>query len=85
VIKRATPDHPVHEVIAKRWSPYAFADREVSDEDLFSLFEAPPLAPDGTYHNAPYSDIERKRSLDALSPMSSNIISHQGKTLDLVA
>src|SRR5262249_26696208 len=25
--KQATPDHPVHELIARRWSPYAFADR----------------------------------------------------------
>ena len=24
--KRATTDHPVHELVAKRWSPYAFQD-----------------------------------------------------------
>lgn len=38
--KQATPDHPIHELIARRWSPYAFADRPVSDDDLRSLFEA---------------------------------------------
>src|SRR5687767_11351292 len=38
--KQATPDHPIHELISKRWSPYAFADRPVSDDDLRSLFEA---------------------------------------------
>jgi nitroreductase len=38
--KQATPDHPIHELLAKRWSPYAFADRGVSDYDLRSLFEA---------------------------------------------
>src|SRR5215207_8555115 len=38
--KQATPDHPIHELLAKRWSPYAFADRPVSDADLRSLFEA---------------------------------------------
>ena len=40
VQKQATPDHPIHELIAKRWSPYAFSDRPVSDDDLRSLFEA---------------------------------------------
>ncbi len=38
--KHATPDHPIHELIARRWSPYAFADRPVSDDDRRSLFEA---------------------------------------------
>ena len=38
--KQASPDHPVHELVARRWSPYAFADRPVSDADLRSLFEA---------------------------------------------
>ncbi len=23
--KQATPDHPIHELIANRWSPYAFS------------------------------------------------------------
>ena len=40
VQKQATPDYPIHELIAKRWSPYAFSDRPVSDDDLRSLFEA---------------------------------------------
>lgn len=38
--KNATPDHPIHELITQRWSPYAFADRPVLDADLRSLFEA---------------------------------------------
>ena len=38
--KTARPDHPIHELIARRWSPYAFADRPVSGDDLRSLFEA---------------------------------------------
>ena len=28
--KQAHPDHPIHELIARRWSPYAFADRPVT-------------------------------------------------------
>jgi nitroreductase len=36
----ASTDHPVHELLAARWSPYAFQDRPVPDADLRSLFEA---------------------------------------------
>ena len=39
-IKKATPDHPVHEIIANRWSPYAFADKPVNKDDLLAIFEA---------------------------------------------
>jgi nitroreductase len=38
--KRAHPDHPICEPLAERWSPYGFADREVSAPDLRSLLEA---------------------------------------------
>jgi nitroreductase len=41
----ARPDHPVHELVAARWSPYAFSDRPVSVETLRSLFEAARWAP----------------------------------------
>src|SRR5436305_14716764 len=51
---RATTDHPVHDLIAQRWSPYAFADRPVSKEDLLSLFEAARWAP-SSYNEQPWS------------------------------
>jgi nitroreductase len=38
--KHANPDHPIHELIATRWSPYVFDDRPIDDSDLRSLFEA---------------------------------------------
>jgi nitroreductase len=47
-------DHPVHDLIARRWSPYAFADRPVSQEDLSSLFEAARWAP-SSYNEQPWS------------------------------
>ena len=43
--KRAKLDHPIHELLASRWSPCSFADRPVSDDDLRSLFEAARWAP----------------------------------------
>jgi nitroreductase len=44
-VKLATPDHPIHELIARRWSLYSFDDRPVTTEDLRSIFEAARWAP----------------------------------------
>lgn len=55
-LKHAVPDHPVHELIARRWSPYAFADRAVSVADLRSLFEAARWAA-SSYNEQPWSYI----------------------------
>jgi nitroreductase len=54
--KQANSDYPIHELIAKRWSPYAFADRHVSTEDLRSLFEAARWAA-SSYNEQPWSYI----------------------------
>ena len=48
--KQASADHPVHDIIAQRWSPYGFSDRPVSPADLRSLFEAARWA--ASSHNA---------------------------------
>lgn len=52
--KHAQSAHPVHDLIARRWSPYGFADRSVSQEDLLSLFEAARWAP-SSYNEQPWS------------------------------
>jgi nitroreductase len=51
--KQATPDHPIQSLLAGRWSPYAFADRPVSEEDVQSLFEAARWAP-SSYNEQPW-------------------------------
>ena len=53
VKKHATPDHPIHELLARRWSPYFYADRAVSDDDLRSLFEAARWAA-SSYNEQPW-------------------------------
>jgi nitroreductase len=55
-IKRAVPDHPIHELLVRRWSPYAFSDRPVSEDDLRSLFEAARWAA-SSYNEQPWSYI----------------------------
>lgn len=54
--KHARTAHPVHELIARRWSPYAFDPRAVSTEDLCSVFEAARWAP-SSYNAQPWSYI----------------------------
>lgn len=38
--KPAVTEYPIHDLIAQRWSPRAFADRPVEQETLLSLLEA---------------------------------------------
>jgi nitroreductase len=38
--KLAQPDHPVHELITQRWSPYGYDAKPVPDQDLKSILEA---------------------------------------------
>jgi len=54
--KKASPDYPIHEILAERWSPYAFEDRLVPEADLHSLFEAARWAP-SSYNEQPWSYI----------------------------
>ncbi len=43
--KRALNDHPIVELLARRWSPRAFSDKAVSREAVLSLLEAARWAP----------------------------------------
>jgi nitroreductase len=56
----ATTHHPIHELIAKRWSPYCFDERSVTDEDLQSLFEAARWAP-SSYNEQPWRYLVAKK------------------------
>ncbi len=58
--RTATTDHPVHALVAARWSPYAFGPKAVADEDLLSLFEAARWAP-SSYNEQPWHYIVAKR------------------------
>ncbi len=54
--KRAGADYPIHELLAQRWSPRAFADRPVAEADLRSLLEAARWAP-SCFNDQPWSFI----------------------------
>ena len=43
--KPAITDHPIHDLLRRRWSPRAFSERPVEAQRLASLFEAARWAP----------------------------------------
>ncbi len=49
-------DHPIHELLQKRWSPRAFADRPVEPAKLVSLLEAARWAP-SSFNGQPWAFI----------------------------
>ncbi len=71
----AALDHPVHSLIERRWSPYAFADKPVDPADLHSLLEAARWAP-SSFNEQPWRFIVATRDdpeifqrlLDCLAP-----------------
>lgn len=72
--KEAHPDHPIHKLIAKRWSPYTFSDRPVSTADLRSLFEAARWAA-SSYNEQPWSYVVAlKQDKDAFQALLSCLV-----------
>jgi len=53
-------EYPVHPLILSRWSPRAMTGEELSEEELFTLFEAARWAP-SSYNGQPWKFIYAKR------------------------
>ena len=58
--KPAPADRPIHPLLAERWSPYAFTDEGVAEEDLIALFEAARWAA-SSYNEQPWRFIVARR------------------------
>jgi nitroreductase len=43
--KPAESQHPIHDLLRRRWSPHAFSERPLEAEKVWSLFEAARWAP----------------------------------------
>ncbi len=63
--KAAAPDHPIEDLLARRWSPYAFAPQSVAPEDLRALFEAARWAP-SSYNEQPWRYLVARREDEAV-------------------
>jgi nitroreductase len=69
----APAEYPVHELIRERWSPRAFSQKQISPENLRSLFEAARWAPSSS-NEQPWAFIVATRNDDqnftkALQPL----------------
>jgi len=53
-------DHPIHPLLADRWSPVAFDGRSVAEADVRSLFEAARWAP-SSRNEQPWSFVVARR------------------------
>jgi nitroreductase len=86
--KPAPADHPIFDVLARRWSTRAFADRPVDRETLASLMEAARWAP-SSGNGQPWSYLvatkddpaEHERLASVLSP--GNAWAHKAPVLAL--
>ncbi len=62
--KHATPDHPIHDLIVARWSPYVFDPKPVEREKLLACLEAARWAA-SSYNEQPWSFIIASREDEA--------------------
>ena len=60
-LKAAQTGQPIHDLIASRWSPRAFSNRDVSPEQIMSLLEAARWAP-SSYNEQPWRFIVAAKS-----------------------
>lgn len=58
--KPAVTDYPIHELLKRRWSPRAFADRPLQSDTLRSVFEAARWAP-SSGNGQPWSFLVARR------------------------
>jgi len=61
VQKTRSPEHEIDSLIINRWSPRSFMPEEISDKELFSLFEAARWAPSSS-NSQPWRFIYAKRN-----------------------
>ena len=70
----AHADHPIHELLSRRWSPRAFADRGVEPETLRRLFEAARWAP-SAFNEQPWRFlVARREEPEAFEALASCLV-----------
>jgi len=72
--RRATTDSDIQPLLAGRWSPYAFADKDVTDEDLLAVLEAARWAP-SSYNEQPWRYLlARRRDTESFANLLSCLV-----------
>lgn len=63
--RRAPTDHPIHDLLAARWSPYGYDPRPLPAADLRSLLEAARWAP-SSFNEQPWRYLVARREDEAV-------------------
>ena len=71
--RRAPADHPIHDLIAERWSPFVFAKRAVPPAEIASLLEAARWAP-SSYNEQPWRYLVGFRGDDAYAGILESLV-----------
>jgi nitroreductase len=71
--KERLSDYPVSDMIISRWSPRAMNAETITDEELYSLFEAARWAP-SSYNNQPWRFFYAKRDQDGWDELFSLLV-----------
>ena len=90
--KHASPDHPIHDIHARRFSPYVYEPKPVEREKLLTCLEAARWAP-SSYNEQPWSfliaqrenEVEFAKMLDCLLEANQAWAKHAGVLLITVA
>lgn len=61
VQKNRIPEYSINEILVSRWSPRSFAQYDISDKELFSLFESARWAPSSS-NSQPWRFVYAKRN-----------------------
>lgn len=68
MVKEAKTKYPVHELISKRWSARAFSDKQITQEDLFTILEAASWA-SSSVNEQPWSYLYSFKGTDGFNTM----------------
>ncbi len=71
--KGSDPQHPVHDLIIKRWSPRAFDPKAITDEELNQLFEAMRWAP-SSMNAQPWRMLYARKGEDAFDKIHESLM-----------
>lgn len=72
--KKANTEYPIHELLAKRWSPRSFdSSKEISQDIINSLFEAARWSP-SSYNAQPWSFIYGKRGDETFNKITEPLV-----------
>ena len=72
--KKANTKYPIHELLAKRWSPRSFdLNKDITQDEINSLFEAARWAP-SAYNLQPWSFIYGKRGYDTFNKIIESLV-----------